>query len=221
MRKALRGLVRRDRSSSREVPVEAESQASPASPSAANGAGLGTDGVLEATASLSPLVTDGIMAQDENPLLTDSVPSAAGEAALAGSGPLAVPDDIAAPAGTSVSEDLWSRAYIALAERDPELVKDYERHIGARRSDDEAAGQATLADPRSLKEVVETLQDERKSKQWKFSVRSRDKLFRDLLERLVKLLSFADAVIKQAVSAQPYAALAWSAVSIFLPVCKE
>lgn len=129
----------------------------------------------------------------------------------------AVPDPI--------SEDLWLRAYQELGKREPELLEDYERHIGARQdldvpSADESspARSKLLASPDTVKRILQTLQDERKSKQWKFSIRSKNHKVKDQLERLVKLLALADGVIKQVTSAQPYAALAWSAVSILLPV---
>ncbi|CEJ93244.1 hypothetical protein VHEMI08849 [[Torrubiella] hemipterigena] len=66
--------------------------------------------------------------------------------------------------------------------------------------------------------MLQHLQEERKTKQWKFTIRSKDHKIKDQLEKLVKFMSLADGIIKQAVSAQPYAALAWSAVSIFLPL---
>lgn len=121
----------------------------------------------------------------------------------------------------TVSEDLWFRAYAALLKQEPELVRDYECHVGARR--DEAttleSRQAALSNPQAVRDIVTALQEERQNKQWKFSVKSKDYKVRDQLENLVKLLSFADGIVKQAVSTQPYAALAWSAVSVFLPVC--
>lgn len=65
---------------------------------------------------------------------------------------------------------------------------------------------------------MKLLQDARESKQWSISIRGKDHKVRDQLEKLVKLLTLCDGVVKQALTAQPYAALAWSAVSIFLPV---
>ncbi len=114
----------------------------------------------------------------------------------------------------SVSEDLWLRAYQDLSEREPELVKDYEKHIGA--GDGGVSG--ALSDPDSVQALVKSLQERREKAQWKFSVRSKDHKVSDQLEILVKLLALADGVVKPALASQPYAALAWSTVSVFVPV---
>lgn len=116
---------------------------------------------------------------------------------------------------TSVLEDLWTRAYRALSEREPELVEDYAKHVEAGSVD--AAG--ALSNPDSVRALVKSLQDTREKSQWKFSIRSKDHKVSDQLEKFVKLLALADGVVKQAVSSQPYAALAWSTVSVFIPVC--
>lgn len=122
----------------------------------------------------------------------------------------------------TVSEDLWCRAYTALLKQEPELVKDYECHIGARSDETQTleSRQTALSSPQAVRDVVTALLEERQNKQLKFSVKSKDYKVRDQLENLVKLLSFADGIVKQAVSTQPYAALAWSAASVFLPVCE-
>lgn len=114
----------------------------------------------------------------------------------------------------SVSEDLWARAYKALTEREPELIKDYEKHVEA--VDGGASG--VLTNPESVRALVKSLQERREKAQWKFSVRSKDHKVSDQLEKLVKLLALADGVVKQSLSSQPYAALAWSTLSVFIPV---
>ena len=126
----------------------------------------------------------------------------------------------------NVSEKLWSLAYELLAKREPELIQDYELHISSRQADDhesstDAARLSALSNPESVTKVVQALQDERESRRWKFTVKGKSHKAKDQLEKLVKLLSIADSVVKQAVSTQPYAALAWSAVSVFLPVCNS
>ncbi|KAJ3497837.1 hypothetical protein NLG97_g1590 [Lecanicillium saksenae] len=117
------------------------------------------------------------------------------------------------------TEDLWTISYKALRARETDLVSDYERHIGARPEGlDEAAHLSAVLSPESIKGTVKALQDDRENKQWAVSIRGKDHKVRDQLESLVKLLTLADGVVKQALSAQPYAALAWSAVSVFLPL---
>lgn len=83
---------------------------------------------------------------------------------------------------------------------------------------DNAARATALENPEAVKDLVQALREDRENKQWRFSMHGKDHKVRDQLEKLVKLLTLSDAVIKQALSAQPYAALAWSAVSVFLPV---
>lgn len=134
--------------------------------------------------------------------------------------------DVTEAAPRSVSETLWSRAYELLSEREPELVQDYQLHIASREGDEDeapadAARRALLSNPESVTEVVQALQEERENKQWRFTIKGKSHKAKDQLERLVKLLSIADGVVKQAVSTQPYAALAWSTVSVFLPVCNK
>ncbi|KAJ6785297.1 hypothetical protein PWT90_01097 [Aphanocladium album] len=114
----------------------------------------------------------------------------------------------------NVSEDLWARAYRALSEREPELVNDYAKHVEAGGGDAHGA----LANPDSVKALVKALQDGREKSQWKFSIRSKDHKVSDQLEKFIKLLALADGVVKQALSSQPYAALAWSTVSVFVPL---
>ena len=44
---------------------------------------------------------------------------------------------------------------------------------------------------------------------------------RNQVERLTKFLQWSDPLVKAAVSAQPYAALAWSVVGLLLPASSE
>ncbi|KAJ3491090.1 hypothetical protein NLG97_g5654 [Lecanicillium saksenae] len=144
------------------------------------------------------------------------------------SGPEPEQEPVAAPptievVSDNVSEDVWSRAFEALSKREPELVQAYGLHMVARHDDPDeattdAARQSLLSNPESVKKAVQALQDEREGKQWRFTVKGRSHKTKDQVEKLVKLLSFADGIVKQAASAQPYAALAWSAVSVFLPL---
>lgn len=132
--------------------------------------------------------------------------------------------DTTEAASCSVSEILWSRAYELLSKREPDLVQDYELHIASREGDEDgapadAARRAVLSNPKSVTEEVQALQDEREKKKWKFKIKGQSHKAKDQLEKLVKLLTIADGVVKQAASTRPYAALAWSTVSVFLPVC--
>lgn len=83
----------------------------------------------------------------------------------------------------------------------------------------EAKRRLILSNPESVTKMLQSLHDQREGNQWTYVIKGKSHKAKDQLEKLTKLLTVADGVVKQAVSTQPYAALAWSAVSIFLPVC--
>lgn len=123
-----------------------------------------------------------------------------------------------AGATRSVSEELWSRAYDTLSKREPDLVQDYGHHMATGEDEAEAEQRLILSNPEAVTKMLQSLRDHRESKQWTYAIQGKSHKAKDQLEKLIKLLTVADGVVKQAVSAQPYAALAWSAVSVFLPV---
>ncbi|KAJ6788228.1 hypothetical protein PWT90_04372 [Aphanocladium album] len=216
MRKALRGLVRRDKSRSREIPISQESALLPSSAARADGAPAPA-----ATDAAAPRASEAGTTPVEEPSVPESTISQSDATAEhnhneASSTVHPIQQDVT----DTVSEVLWSRAYAELAKLEPELVSDYERHIGSRHdgSENSASVQSILSNPDAVKDTVESLQEERKNKQWKYSIGSKDHKVRNQMEKLIKLLAFADGIVKQAVSTQPYAALAWSAVSVFLPL---
>ncbi|OAA77529.1 Ankyrin repeat-containing domain protein [Akanthomyces lecanii RCEF 1005] len=185
MRKAIRGFVRRDRRQDDFATASSEPQPDR------------IQHVADAPAVAEPSV--------QEPAAQRTEPNAANPRSPA----VSAPEDPA-----SVSEDLWARAYQTLSEREPELVKDYEKHVEAV----DGGGSGVLANPESVRALVKSLQDRREKAQWKFSVRSKDRKVSDQFEKLVKLLALADGVVKQSLSSQPYAALAWSTVSVFIPL---
>jgi hypothetical protein len=113
--------------------------------------------------------------------------------------------------------DPWARAYEIVQQREPELMTDYKRHI-ASLQDDAAPGDVLT--PRTVESVVNKLFEAREKMQWRISFLGNDIRIREQVERLAKFLLWSDPVVKNALSAQPYAALAWSGVSILLPVSK-
>jgi len=104
------------------------------------------------------------------------------------------------------------RAYLMLQEREPELAELYENHLTTHNF---LTGSLT---PESAKSMVEKLSQEREKKQWRINLFQKKMKIREQAEKLIKFLLVSDKVIKTALSAQPYAALAWSGVSIVLPV---
>ncbi|KAH8744416.1 hypothetical protein F5882DRAFT_455073 [Hyaloscypha sp. PMI_1271] len=101
---------------------------------------------------------------------------------------------------TSNDTDPWTRAYEIVQERERELMADYKKHLASLQ--DNAATSTDLSTPRSVEPIVNKLWDDREKKQW---------------QRLAKFLLWSDPIVKNALSAQPHAALAWSGVSLLLP----
>ena len=109
--------------------------------------------------------------------------------------------------------DLWARAYEILQEREPELMGDFIRHLSSLQDDPDPLSS------KSVQSLVTRLLEDREKKQWRVSLLGKDIKIREQAERLAKFLLWSDSIISEAVSAQPYAALAWCAVSLLLPVC--
>jgi hypothetical protein len=114
---------------------------------------------------------------------------------------------------TSESLDLWKSAFDKFREEEPDLLGDYDHHVfGA------TAVNAGLASREAIETALSKLLEDREKKQWKISVLSHDIKIRAQVERVVGILKWADPLVKDALSTQPYAALAWSGVSLLLPV---
>jgi hypothetical protein len=96
------------------------------------------------------------------------------------------------------------------------LIADYKAHLASLQGI--AAAGADLSTPRSVASIVEKLSKDREEKQWRVSLQGHTVKIRTQTERLVKFLLWSDPVVKKALSAQSYAALAWSGVSLLLPV---
>lgn len=112
------------------------------------------------------------------------------------------------------SKDLWLQAYEALEVREPDLVAAYKRLLAPAATD--------LADPSSRPELIETivkskLQD-REANQLVINLGTKPVKVREQGEKVIKFILWSKDIVSQALSAQPYAALAWSGVSILLPV---
>ncbi|KAK4205835.1 ankyrin repeat protein [Rhypophila decipiens] len=119
------------------------------------------------------------------------------------------------PARTDI--DLWDCAYEEVKKRQGELIADYEKHLVSLQGS-AAAGADLPTTPSIIKSVVNTLLEDREKKQWRVPLQGKDHLVREQVEKLMKFCLWADTIVKNVVSAQPYAALAWSGVSLLLPV---
>jgi hypothetical protein len=103
-------------------------------------------------------------------------------------------------------------AYDKFRKEESSLVADYDKHVLGN-----AADSADLSSRESVEAALKTLLEDRKKKQWKIPLLGHDIKIRAQVERLVKILQWSDPLVKDAVSTQPYAALAWSGVSLLLP----
>ncbi|KAH8647874.1 hypothetical protein BX600DRAFT_484435 [Xylariales sp. PMI_506] len=112
--------------------------------------------------------------------------------------------------------DLWTQAFKIFKEKEPELAADYKKHLESLQNNNTA--DVDLSAPRSVESLVKQLCDEREKKQWKITLGHKDIKIRKQVENLAKFLLWSDSVVKNVLSAQPYAALAWSGVSLLLPL---
>ncbi|KAJ9483962.1 hypothetical protein VN97_g9429 [Penicillium thymicola] len=126
------------------------------------------------------------------------------------------------PTFLSDSNDPWALAYVILQKREPKLIEYYQTHLSlAQRNgsvDPADAVDADLSNPRSVESMMTRLLEDREQKQWKVSLLGKGVKIREQTEKLAKFLLWADPVVKNAVSTQPYAALAWAGVSLLLPL---
>jgi len=112
----------------------------------------------------------------------------------------------------SESADLWKLAYYKFRNEEPDLLGGYDKHVLG-----DAAVNVDLSSRESVQTALKKLLEDREKKQWKFSVLGHDIKIRAQVGRLTKIIQWSDPLVKGAVSTQPYAALAWSGVSLLLP----
>ena len=110
----------------------------------------------------------------------------------------------------------WTRSYQIVQKREPELIEDYEKHLNSLQ--DDSSTSVDLSNQQSIPAAMEHMLQDREKKQWRVSLFGKDVKIRSQTEKLVKFLIWSDPIVKNAVNAQPYAALAWSGVSLLLPV---
>jgi hypothetical protein len=113
---------------------------------------------------------------------------------------------------TNDDADLWEQAYEIFRKQEPDLIDNYNKHLLG----NVAAG-ADLSSRASVETVLKKLLEHREKKQWQINFLSHDIKIRTQVEGLAKFLQWSDPFVKDAVSTQPYAALAWSGVSLLLP----
>ena len=111
-------------------------------------------------------------------------------------------------------EDLWEQAFDVLELREPDLMRAYKLLLTPIR--------ANLTDPSLSPEVIERIVksklEDREANQLVINLGKTSVKVREQGEKVIKFILWSKDIVSQALSAQPYAALAWSGVSILLPV---
>jgi hypothetical protein len=122
-------------------------------------------------------------------------------------------------AATSPSQDPnpWARAFGIIQIREPELMSDYKKHLASLQGNN--TGRGDLSAPQ-IESIVRQLLKHREETQFLVFLLGKPVEVRKQAEKLVKFLLWTEPIVKNALSAQPHAALAWSGVSMLLPVGK-
>jgi len=147
-------------------------------------------------------------------VVVSNIPTASNPNPKEGEGNLTCTDNPPPPYSPHDSS-IWARAFERFCEHNPELATDYAKHI---------SGDAANPDPkkppslRSIRFIMDQVQRHRAGKQWTIPLAGKDINVREHAESFCKFLLWSDKIVKEALSAQPYAALAWTGVSILLPV---
>ena len=113
--------------------------------------------------------------------------------------------------------DLWKRAYQDLKIREKALVETFERNI-TYIANPTADTEQTLFDYGTIQKIAEQKIDARKAGRLSIQLGNYPVEFRAVGEKIIEGLLWSSTFIGAAVSTQPYAALAWSGVSMILPL---
>ena len=106
------------------------------------------------------------------------------------------------------AEALWKDAYEKLKQKEPKLAQSFGQASGA-----------SLDSPEQIQCAVRALLDKREERQWIIAVAGKSVHVRANGERLIKFILWSKDIIADGLSSQPYMALAWSGITMLLPVC--
>lgn len=108
-------------------------------------------------------------------------------------------------------------AYEALNLRNPDLVAAYEGHLASAEISHTASEFPSLSSE-LIEAVIKSKLEDREASQLVIRLGREPIKVREQGEKVIKFMLWSNSFISAAVSVQPYAALAWSGVSILLPV---
>lgn len=115
-----------------------------------------------------------------------------------------------------VQKSLWALAYEDLKKTDPFLTKTFADCLGI----NAVENNEDFLDPSSIKEVGQkALEEIRQKNELKEKLDGTSAIIRRCFERTTRIVIASKNFITLATSTNPYAALAWTGISLLLPVC--
>lgn len=117
----------------------------------------------------------------------------------------------------NLSKDLWANAYKLLGNRNPGLVEHYDQYL--KENHDFTVSGFSSSRPELIEAIVKSKLKDREDKKLVVSLGNTKKIhLREQGEKVVRVILWSNKFISDAVSSQPYVALAWSGLSILLNV---
>lgn len=114
--------------------------------------------------------------------------------------------------------ELWNQAYNDLRAKEENLVKDYEAALSGNLTN-VVPSESNIGREVQMKMILETKLEEVKENMWKLHFGASEVPVKDLvLQPVVGIIEWANQYINAAVSANPYASLAWAGVGLLLQV---
>jgi hypothetical protein len=117
---------------------------------------------------------------------------------------------------------LWNEAYETLRELDKSLVINYELALSRSASENEVPASldhAKFGRKEQMAVILEGKLEEVQQNTWKLKFGGKEVPVKDLMEPVVGIIEKANRYINSALSANPYASIAWAGVGLLLPVC--
>lgn len=124
-------------------------------------------------------------------------------------------------------DDLWKEAFRAFEREDEDsdlgIMKDYKKYLGNQFNQDVALNDI-LQDSKNVESIVKQLERRRDDKQYRLRYSSSlvnfDINIREQGEKLLRFAMWSDTLVKEALTTQPYASLAWCGATMVLPVSR-
>lgn len=126
-------------------------------------------------------------------------------------------DDGVAAEDEAKSNDLWKHAYEIVKRRNQEMVTAYEHYLGLLDPGHTSSTSPSL-NPELLESIIQPKLDDREARRLVLHLGRKPIKVREQGEKILKFILWSNSAISAAVSANPFAALAWSGISLVVPV---